>query len=757
MPRLEYKLYYWLGLPVVLLFTLMTVLMMYEATNVFISDSHGYSNIILDEGAEQIGLSISGYETYAGQWIADFHLQMERGIHSLSDIDVQSVIFDKEGLQFLIFSLSDRITRYRRHIQGTSIVMTAERLGPDDPISATVGKRFSVTDTDTGWDEIFRTPGSDWLMPYAVRLPDIGLMLMLVPLKEFHNRLEALHNSAEISTFLALTEWGKNANGGADSGIQDYLRTVDRSEIVLSGPPHWSELLAGLEKVTLYYPKPLLPGMYIGLSYDVLALYDRLRRHLVLGLVMSFLGITLLYVIIRRGISYFSDSITDLHDQLEIVSSGNLDVQLPENQRYREMTFITRMVNQLLRQLKGYVNELQQETERSAALASEIAIAGRIQQDLLVYDVDRIAGDYRIDLGVLLAPAKKIAGDFYCLAPRPDGKLLFAVGDVSGKGIAAALVAKDCVSLFDMYGQDLAPAQLLQQMNADLFDRFARQSMFVTMFCCMLDTENGVLAHCDAGHETPLLYRAGDREIGRVDVKRNMALGFLPDTRYEESSMKLETDQTLLLYTDGLEGSLDKPDGASNLPLGVDLLGNSLLRKVDMQTRIQCINNLALRRQGGEAYDDITLLGISLERSEYRSFNISPEPREVGNAISRLRAILEQEQVPANCVNNLSVILDEWVSNLVRYADVDSDIIVSSRCSPYAANLEICADCESSINPLHLPELDVFSHLQSYAAGGFGIHIIRNLADDASYETQSGWVRLNVRVNTENAGHATQS
>ena len=298
-------------------------------------------------------------------------------------------------------------------------------------------------------------------------------------------------------------------------------------------------------------------------------------------------------------------------------------MQLPENQRYREITYITKMVNQLLRQLKNHVDELQQETERSASLASEIAIAGRIQQDLLVYDVEKIAGQYNIDLAVLLAPAKEIAGDFYCLAPRPHGKLLFAVGDVSGKGIAAALAAKDCVNLIDTYGQDLTPAQLLQQMNADLFDRFSRQSMFVTLFCCLLDTENGVLEHCDAGHETPLLYRAGRTEgISRLDVERNMALGFLPDTTYKATSMKLEKNHTLLLYTDGLDGDLHKQDGAPGLPLGVTLLSNRMLTSVDLQTKIHCINNLALRRQGGEPYDDITLLGISLEKSAYQSFLI---------------------------------------------------------------------------------------------------------------------------------------
>ena len=213
--------------------------------------------------------------------------------------------------------------------------------------------------------------------------------------------------------------------------------------------------------------------------------------------------------------------------------------------------------------------------------------------------------------------------------------------------------------------------------------------------------------------------------------------------------MKLEKNHTLLLYTDGLDGDLHKQDGTSSLPLGVTLLGNRMLTNVDLQTRIHCINNLALRKQGGEPYDDITLLGVSLDKSEYRSFLIPPEPGEVGNAISRLRAQLEENQAEPESGNRLSVVLDEWVSNLVRYTGVDSDIIISSRGDPEGTDLEIIASCNSSINPLQRPELDVYSHLQSHAVGSFGIHIIRNLVDDVSYDTDASWVRLKVRVNGE--------
>ena len=749
MSRLELKLFYLLCFPVLLLFACMTGFMIYEVTRVFINEAHGNSNLVLKDGVEQLRKGIDEYEKFTTRWIEDFHVHQGYVGHHDNNVDAQSVLYDHEGLEFLILSRQGQLVLYRRYVQQASIVMVTENLAQDSRLAREISRRTAVGSRETGWTNPFFLPDRGWQLSYSERLSDDKTLIMLVPLRKLDSHLDLNYFGASINTFLALTDQPEQTLTGSSPDTGNYLRIVDSDAISNSKLPYWSEYITGIRNFILYYPEPLLPGLYLGISYDDINLYERLQHYLLLGLIMSVTGIGLLYLVVRRGIRFFSRSITDLRDQLELVSGGNLDMQLPENQRYQEITYITKTVNVLLRQLKDYVAELQQETERSASLASEIAIAGRIQQDLLVYDVDKIAGQYNIDLGALLTPAKTIAGDFYYLAPRPDGKLLFAVGDVSGKGIAAALVAKDCVNLIDTYSQELAPAQLLQQMNAGLFERFSRQSMFVTLFCCLLDTENGVLVHCDAGHETPLLYRAGDEGIGRLAIERNMALGFLPDTTYKATSMRLEKNHTLLLYTDGLDGDLHKQDGTPGLPLGVTLLGNRMFTNVDLQTRIHCINNLALREQGGEPYDDITLLGVSLDKSEYRSFLIPPEPGEVGNAISRLRAQLEENQAEPEAGNRLSVVLDEWVSNLVRYTGVDSDIIISSRGDPEGTDLEIIASCNSSINPLQRPELDVYSHLQSHAVGSFGIHIIRNLVDDVSYDTDASWVRLKVRVNGE--------
>ena len=407
---------------------------------------------------------------------------------------------------------------------------------------------------------------------------------------------------------------------------------------------------------------------------------------------------------------------------------------------------IRRVTRLLSRSVNDYVTELQQETRVSALSASEIAIAGIIRQDLLVHDVQKAASRYGIDIGVSLAPAERKTGDFYGAVARPDGRFLCAVGNVSGKGVAAALIARDCVSQINTCGQDLDPAQLLQQMNANLFDRLSRQSMFVTLVCCLLDVEKGILTHCNAGHEMPFLYHAGNGQISRLDMARNNALGFLPDEAYQASDSKLEKEHTLLLYGEGKSDSPNQQGSSSGLPPVLTVLCNKTLSNVDLQTRSRCIN---MQKQEGEPYDDVTLLGVSLETSEYRSFHIPPQLDEVGGAISRLQAQLEEGRVAREYGNRLKKVLEEWVGNLIRFSGAESDIIICSRYEPDGVDLEIIASCNSSASPPQKPELEAFRHLQSHAAGGYGIHVISELVDDVTCETDASWVRLKVRIDTQ--------
>lgn len=754
---LENKLYYWLCLLLVLLTVFSTGITLYRSLYDVVDNVYHYSNQLLQRADELLVDQLHELEEFAALSVDDLRDHRTTG-RPYSEFQVAN--YHRDGLEFLVLpspAQAGKVIRYTSHLLDDEIITVSEQLPEASPLARAIARQATVNNVTPRWGKPFHLAQEGWLLPCYLSLSAHRLFVLIVPLEVLYSHLNQLDFIKEISTFLVLAQQGGETRPAfvgkppqpAEPG---YLSFVDVSEVVHRPPSAWSVLVSGASDIVLYHPDALLSDLYLGLAHDVTEVYERLQYHLLQTFMLTLAGVGLFFILIRRVFKSFSRSVGDLQRQLTITSEDDhLEFRLSENQRYREFARIARAINHMFKRLQGNITDLQQETRKSAALANELAIAGSIQQNLLLDEagLSKVRRERRIDLGALLAPAATVAGDFYCVVPRIDGKLLLAVGDVSGKGVAAALVASDCVNLVEFYGAGLSPEILLEKVNGILYRKFADQSMFVTLFCALLDPESGELTHSSAGHEPPLLCRAGNNRVSRLDVEPGMALGFLADTVYHSRTTRLEQDQALLLYTDGLDGGVELQNNSLELPLplGVEILPNRMLENAGLQTRLHCINQAATRKQGGQLYDDITLLGVALETSGYRSFHVPAERGQAGVAIGKLRALLAGEEGASACIDTLSIVLDEWVSNLVKYAGVDSDIVVCLRCSGAGVDLEIIASCGNPFNPLEAPEVDIDEYMAAGAIGKLGIHMMRNLADDLGYDSEGTWTRLRARVN----------
>ena len=656
-----------------------------------------------------------------------------------------------------------RVTRYENATHVFAPAAPAAAPAAASPLADMLSRRFARNGLKTGWGRPLLLHGKTWRLPYSVKLDRQRLLVMLAPIEFFFTGVELCYGAEDTDRFLtadaalagsvasvpqlaAVHTIYTDATSASGAASRHCLDIVDEEVMESMEAVRWYHLFSFPGFVKIYHPTAL-PGLVLGSEYDTADLYDELQGYLLWVLLLLLCVFSLIILAIRHTARKIVRSLIQLLTTAKTISEGHLEARLPERQDFQELTQFSKLVNNLVERLQTQLDRLRQETMKSAALDNEIAIAGHIQQEMLKnHDAESVGNLYACDIGTLLAPAKQVAGDFFCLAPRPDGKLLFAIGDVSGKGVAAAMVARDCVNLLTANGKHLALADLLQVTNATLYERFAPQSMFATLYCCLLDPQQRLLEHADAGHENPLLYSRGDTGIGRLPVARNMALGFLPDTSYATRELRLAADQCLLLYSDGLDGGLEQIRQSNELPLGVTLLTNHALKNVELQTLLQCVYKQALELQGNQAYDDITMVGVAMQKSGYKSFHLPAAPETAGAALARLRTLCRDGNVPAECSNRLCIILDEWVSNLVNYAAVDSDIIVSCLGSETGAVMEIVARCGNAFNPLAQPELDVDTHLQSGTAGGFGLHVIRNLADNLAFDVSERWGKLEARV-----------
>ena len=189
-------------------------------------------------------------------------------------------------------------------------------------------------------------------------------------------------------------------------------------------------------------------------------------------------------------------------------------------------------------------------------IEKELQTARSIQASMLPRGNPLFPGRDEFDVCALMDPAKEIGGDFYDAFLVGDDKLFFAIGDVCGKGIPAALFMVKTVTLLRMEAsRDLPPHEVVARVNHQLCQN-NDHGMFVTVFCGLLDAARGELAYCNGGHDAPLLGRAG-AGFQFIECAGGMMLGAVPDAGCRSGTLELERGDVVLCYTDGVTEAMN--------------------------------------------------------------------------------------------------------------------------------------------------------------------------------------------------------
>jgi phosphoserine phosphatase RsbU/P len=203
----------------------------------------------------------------------------------------------------------------------------------------------------------------------------------------------------------------------------------------------------------------------------------------------------------------------------------------------------------------------------TAIIFSEAAEKKRLDQDLQVaHEIQRIllpASSPEISgwqISGINIPARQVSGDYYDYITVDDVHCGLAIADVSGKGVPASLIMAMCRSVLrsQAHGQ-LSAAHVLREVNAQLFPDI-KEDMFISMAYAIIERDAGTMTLCRAGHDAPLLYKAGDQTVSKINPP-GMALGIDSGGVFNrvtgDFSLTLESDDCLVLYTDGVTEALD--------------------------------------------------------------------------------------------------------------------------------------------------------------------------------------------------------
>lgn len=223
-----------------------------------------------------------------------------------------------------------------------------------------------------------------------------------------------------------------------------------------------------------------------------------------------------------------------------------------------EIAELYESTNKMRRDMVGFIERLYNITAERQRTATELDVARQIQMSAVPHDFDSLTERFALDIAGFMRPAREVGGDFYDVFEVGERGVAFVIGDVSGKGVPAALFMMRAQSLLRQYlleTDDLGTAFTLA--NRQLCERNDAM-LFVTAFACVVDTATGEVRYANAGHNPPVLKQNG--KLGYLACRPGLVLGAMDVVKYREGSFMCSPGDGLLLYTDGVSEAADAAD-----------------------------------------------------------------------------------------------------------------------------------------------------------------------------------------------------
>ena len=266
------------------------------------------------------------------------------------------------------------------------------------------------------------------------------------------------------------------------------------------------------------------------------------------------------------------------------------------------------------RQRRALRQRLQEEREAAARLAGELEAARRIQLGLLPRPESAFPGEGRFRIAAVMEPARVVGGDLFDFFLLDGDRLLFLVGDVSGKGLPASLFMAATKAFYRSISTRHATEldKTMREANTEM-GRDNPEAFFVTLVAAVLDVNTGQLWYCSAGHEAPWVVRLETGHVDRLEGASGPPLCVLDDFTYETDVAQLRSGDTVLMVTDGVTEALDPGGGLFGTTRVTALVAKAAVTPaLSEPARLVADLVSAVRtfREPFEAADDVTLLAV---------------------------------------------------------------------------------------------------------------------------------------------------
>ena len=492
-----------------------------------------------------------------------------------------------------------------------------------------------------------------------------------------------------------------------------------------------------------------------------------------LFLMMALGGYGVILVIILLISFRVAKPLKDLTIAARKLGRGNFDVAIPKITGHDEVAEFAWAFSNMLTEIKENI-EKQKDMKR---IERELDLARNIQLSMLPGEErDENSDDDRHELAPFLLPAKEVGGDFYDFFKIDNDHLCVVIGDVSGKGVAAALFMMVARIILRTMTKNLKSiSEAFNKTNYALAKR-NRLNMFVTVWAGIIDLRTGHIDFASAGHNPPVVrHKDGSTEF--IPSKSSRVMAAMENTVYKQQSYDLGAGDTLFLYTDGVTEATD----SNNELFNNDRLIEALKKSGDMKTADICSfvkNEIDNFVKEAPQFDDITMLAVKYNGSdepvweryektidvmgsnkgELKSFvediltpmdgakkmqmqdaweryekivDVIPENQDILTAF--VEGILAPMEGSMKSQMQINIAIDEIYSNIVKFSGAtEVTLIVEIRKATLSARLTFI-DNGKPYDPIKQADPDISLPAEEREIGGLGIFIVKKTMDSVCY------------------------
>ena len=415
--------------------------------------------------------------------------------------------------------------------------------------------------------------------------------------------------------------------------------------------------------------------------------------------------------------------------------------------------------NKMRRDMVGFIERLYSVTAERQRTAAELDIAAQIQMSAVPHDFSSFTERFALDIAGFMRPAREVGGDFYDVFEVGERGVAFVIGDVSGKGVPAALFMMRAQSLLRQYlleTNDLGTAFTLA--NRQLCERNDAM-LFVTAFACVVNTETGEVRYANAGHNPPVLKQNG--KLSYLKCRPGLVLGAMDVVKYREGRFACSPGDGLLLYTDGVSeaanaaeelygevrlletlAQTDAPDG-EGASAGADTpaaAGSAVASSAQTAVDSLVASVDAFAGTAPQA-DDITMLAFRWNLPVQR-LTLPAQDEQLDNLFAFLEPLCEGEGRTPRMMAQLMLVCEEVFVNICHYGFPDGQprlpVDVEAAVDERAGCLHLVfSDQGIAYDPLS-HEAKKVDPTDEERKGGLGILLMRTYMDDLRYTRTDG-------------------